>query len=87
MKTEYGTYELGGGPLAPAIHIGYDYVESDNPDGSEDALDAFPELDGVWRGILIHTSVSGQVTECEQNVTLSNWYTDPTTGYDYPLSR
>jgi len=90
-ETEYGTYELGPGPIPPTglAHIGYDYAQSDNPDGSADALDVFPELDGGWRGILVHTSASGQVTECEPSqaggIRLSNWHTDSTTGYVYPL--
>lgn len=93
QETEYGTYELGPGPFPLTLvnHIGYDYAESDNPDGSADALDVFPELDGVWRGILTHTSAAGIVTECEPSqsggLTLSDWYTDPVTGYDYPRDR
>ena len=90
QETQYGTFQLGGGlnPLKDSPHIGYDYAASDNPDGSEDVLYVFPELSGVWRGILVHTSADGVVTQCEPSgpheVTLSNWTTDPLTRYHYP---
>src|SRR6266851_2433901 len=87
QETEYGTYQLGPGPQpAPAIHIGYDYATSYNPDGSTDTMDVFPEFDGVWRGILTHTSAAGVTTECaDPKGRLSNWYADPG-GFSYPLS-
>lgn len=90
QETEYGTYELGPGPWPPSgvRHIGYDYGESSNPDGSTDTMQVLPEKDGVWRGILTHTSASGKVTSCEPSgpgqVKLADWATEPVSRMRYP---
>ena len=89
-EPEYGTYLDGTNAYNPPDHIGYEWAESQNPDGSADLLMAFAEEDGVWRGMLSHTTAAGQVTECEPNVTLSNWTTETRqlpgnpTGFHYP---
>jgi hypothetical protein len=89
-EPEYGTYLDGTEPDNPANHIGYEWAESHNPDGSADLLMAFAEEDHVWRGILSHTTAAGKVTECEPNVALSDWSTatsqEPAnvTGFNYP---
>jgi hypothetical protein len=89
-ETEYGTYLTGTDVYRQADHIGYEWAESQNPNGSADFLLAFPEEDGVWRGMLSHTSATGKVTECEPNVALSGWTTDAgqqppnVTGFYYP---
>lgn len=86
-ETEYGTYEIFPASIhSKVIHIGYDYTQSDNPDGSEDALNAYPEKGGGWQGVLVHTSAEGKVTECLPKVQLLNWHKDPSTGFDYPLT-
>jgi hypothetical protein len=89
-EPEYGTYLDGTPAYSPADHIGFEWAEAQNPDGSADLLMAFAEEDGVWRGMLSQTTASGQVTECEPDVTLSNW-TQKTgqlppnvTGFEYP---
>jgi hypothetical protein len=89
-EPEYGTYLDGTEPNDPPNHIGYEWAEAQNPNGSADLLMSFAEEDHVWRGILSRTTAKGQVTECEPNVKLSNWSTDTTleppnvTGFNYP---
>jgi hypothetical protein len=85
QDTEYGTYLDGIDAYKPAQHIGYEYAVSQNPDGSGDLLLAFAERDGVWRGLLAHTTAAGQVSECEPGITLSHWVTDAVTRFEYPL--
>ncbi len=63
-----GTYLLGPG------HIGYDYAQAGNPDGSADELFMFPQLNGTTRGILAHTAADGTLTMCEpKDYTQENW--------------
>jgi hypothetical protein len=89
-EPEYGTYLDGTPPYDPPDHIGYEWAESQNPDGSADLLMSFAQEDGVWRGMLSHTTPAGQVTECEPDVTVSNWTRTTgqlppnVTGYYYP---
>jgi hypothetical protein len=89
-EPEYGTYLDGTQAYNPPDHIGYQWAESQNPDGSADLLMAFAEEDGVWRGILSHTTATGTVTECEPDVALSDWSTETgqlppnVTGFYYP---
>lgn len=79
LEPEYGTYLDGTDIYKPADHIGYEWAEAQNPDGSGDLLLAFAERSGVWRGMLTHTTRDGHVTECEPSVRLSNWSTQTTT--------
>jgi hypothetical protein len=72
-EPEYGTYLDGTPAYSPPDHIGYEWAEAQNPDGSANLLMAFAERDGVWRGMLSHTTPTGEVTECEPDVTLSDW--------------
>jgi hypothetical protein len=68
-------------------HQGYEYLQSDNADGSADNVFVFPLLDGRWTGILTHVEPNGTVTMCEpDDVQLSNWLPDPTPGsnFQYP---
>jgi hypothetical protein len=89
-EPEYGTYLDGTEPNQPANHIGYEWADAQNPDGSADLLLSFAEEDGVWRGMLSHTTARGQVTECEPDVYLGDWTTatdqEPAnvTGFYYP---
>jgi hypothetical protein len=64
-------------------HVGYEYAQSGNADGSADQVFVFPELDGSWRGILAHTATDGALTMCpDPQVSLSDY--SVTEGYSYP---
>lgn len=56
---------MAGGFLLGPGHIGYDYAQAGNPDGSADQLFMFPEADGKVRGVLAHTAADGTLTMCE----------------------
>jgi len=87
QESQFGNFQLGSGPLGlpSAIHIGYDYASTYNPDGSTDTLYAFPLLKGGWRGIMTTTFADGTVSQCADPVpTESDWYAD-SSGLSYPL--
>ena len=86
QESQFGNFQLGSGPLGlpSAIHIGYDYASTYNPDGSTDTLYTFPLLHGGWHGIMTTTFADGTVSQCADPApTESNWYTDAG-GFSYP---
>jgi len=86
QESQFGDFQLGSGPggAAGAIHVGYDYASTYNPDGSTDTLYTFPLLKGGWNGIMTTTFADGKVSQCADPVpTESNWYTDAG-GLSYP---
>jgi hypothetical protein len=86
QESQFGNFQLGSElDTGAAIHVGYDYASTYNPDGSTDTLYTFPLLKGGWHGIMTTTFADGTVSQCADPVpTESNWYAD-SGGFSYPL--
>ncbi|MDP9123443.1 MAG: hypothetical protein M3N82_02410 [Pseudomonadota bacterium] len=66
-------------------HVGYEYAQTSNPDGSADQLFVFPQISGGnWRGLLAHVEKSGELTYCEPDVVQLANYQKTAEGYVYP---
>lgn len=85
QESQFGDFQLGPElDRGRAIHVGYDYASTYNPDGSTDTLYTFPLLKGGWHGIMTTTFADGTVSQCADPVpTESKWYTDEG-GLSYP---